>query len=49
MRAALESILAKHTGRPAETLRHDTDRDRVFTADAAVQYGLADHVLHGRE
>ncbi|AVH24842.1 ATP-dependent Clp protease proteolytic subunit [Nocardia cyriacigeorgica] len=48
MRAEIESILSDHTGRPAETLRRDTDRDRVFTAAAAVDYGLVDQVLHAR-
>ncbi|MGW4071763.1 ATP-dependent Clp protease proteolytic subunit, partial [Nocardia grenadensis] len=28
--------------------RHDTDRDRVFTAAAAVDYGLIDSVLTPR-
>ncbi|MFI9504965.1 ClpP family protease [Nocardia sp. NPDC052566] len=45
MRAQIESILTRHTGQPAETLRRDTDRDRVFTAAAAVEYGLVDNVL----
>ncbi|MBF6439926.1 ClpP family protease [Nocardia cyriacigeorgica] len=48
MRAEIESILSDHTGRPAETLRRDTDRDRVFTAAAAVDYGLVDQVLRAR-
>ncbi|NEW40705.1 ATP-dependent Clp protease proteolytic subunit [Nocardia cyriacigeorgica] len=48
MRAAIESILSHHTGRPTETLRRDTDRDRVFTAEAAVDYGLVDQVLRAR-
>ncbi|WP_306361296.1 ClpP family protease [Nocardia sp. CC227C] len=47
MRAEVESVLSKHTGRSPETLRHDTDRDRVFTAAAAVDYGLVDKVLSG--
>ncbi|MBD0324622.1 MAG: ATP-dependent Clp protease proteolytic subunit [Aldersonia sp.] len=48
VRAQLEAILSKHTGRTVEELRHDTDRDRVFDAAAAVGYGLADHVLDER-
>ncbi|WP_282786404.1 MULTISPECIES: ATP-dependent Clp protease proteolytic subunit [unclassified Nocardia] len=47
MRAEVESVLSKHTGRSPESLRHDTDRDRVFTAAAAVDYGLVDQVLGG--
>ncbi|MEY9931067.1 ATP-dependent Clp protease protease subunit [Catenulispora sp. GP43] len=49
MRSELETILTQHTGQSAERLRHDTDRDRVFTAAAAVEYGLADQVLGPRE
>lgn len=47
-RNQLETILARHTGRSTEQLRHDTDRDRVFDADEAVAYGLADRVLQER-
>lgn len=48
MRAEIESILSKHTGQSVETLRHDTDRDRVFTAQAAIDYGLVDRLLEAR-
>jgi ATP-dependent Clp protease protease subunit len=47
-RSELEAILMHHTGQSVERLRHDTDRDRVFTAEAAVEYGLADIVLTAR-
>ncbi len=48
VRADLESILASHTQQSIETLRRDTDRDRVFTAAAARDYGLIDEVLPPR-
>jgi ATP-dependent Clp protease, protease subunit len=48
VRSDLETILAGHTGQSAETLRRDTDRDRVFTAAAARDYGLIDEVLPPR-
>ncbi|WP_328398404.1 ClpP family protease [Nocardia sp. NBC_00416] len=48
MRAEIESILSRHTGQTAERLRHDTDRDRVFTAQSAVEYGLVDRILEPR-
>ena len=48
MRNQLESILSRHTGRGVAQLRHDTDRDRVFDAEGAVAYGLADRVLDQR-
>lgn len=45
VRAEFEQILASHTGREVETLRHDTDRDRVLTAEQATAYGLVDRVV----
>lgn len=48
VRTQLEDILARHTGRGVAELRHDTDRDRVFDAPGAVEYGLADQVLDQR-
>ncbi|KAA0086745.1 ATP-dependent Clp protease proteolytic subunit [Mycolicibacterium sp. P9-64] len=48
VRSQLEAILARHTGRSLDQLRHDTDRDRVFDADGAVAYGLADQLLDQR-
>lgn len=44
-RGELEAILARHTSRDVETLRRDTDRDRVLTADQARAYGVVDTVL----
>ena len=48
VRGEVEAILARHTGQDAAKLRTDTDRDRVFTADEAVAYGLVDRVLSER-
>jgi ATP-dependent Clp protease protease subunit len=49
MRADIEAILSRHTGQTVQTLRTDTDRDRVLTAQAALQYGIVDHVLGPRD
>ena len=48
IRADMEVALSKHTGQSVETLRADTDRDRIFTAGAAREYGLLDHVIDQR-
>jgi ATP-dependent Clp protease protease subunit len=48
LRAELESVLSEHTGRSVEALRSDTDRDRIFTARAALDYGLIDEILTSR-
>lgn len=45
VRAELEAALASGTGRSVEAIRADTDRDLILPARAAVEYGLADHVL----
>jgi ATP-dependent Clp protease, protease subunit len=45
IRAEIEEILSAHTGQSVDALRADTDRDRVFTARAALEYGLVDEVL----
>ena len=48
LRADMEAILSRHTGQNVPTLRADTDRDRIFTAEAALEYGLVDQVLTDR-
>ncbi|MDQ0615917.1 ATP-dependent Clp protease protease subunit [Microbacterium sp. W4I4] len=48
VRSDMELILARHTGRSVAELRADTDRDRVFTAPAALEYGLIDTVMGER-
>ncbi|TLP98115.1 ATP-dependent Clp protease proteolytic subunit [Nesterenkonia salmonea] len=48
IRGEIEQVLTRHTGQNVATLREDTARDRVFTAQNAVDYGLADEVLKGR-
>lgn len=48
IRAEIEDILSTHTGQSVETLRRDTDRDQVFTPQAALAYGLIDQVLGSR-
>ena len=43
-----EEILARHTGRPIEQIRADTDRDFILDAEAARTYGVIDHVVTDR-
>jgi ATP-dependent Clp protease protease subunit len=49
MRSLLEAILAKHTGRSEEQIRQDIERDKILTADEAVEYGLIDEVITSRK
>ncbi|MDS2173871.1 MULTISPECIES: ClpP family protease [unclassified Nesterenkonia] len=48
VRGEIERVLARHTGRGPDQLRRDTDRDRVFAAAEALDYGLVDEVLSTR-
>ena len=45
MRAAMEVILAKHTGKDEEIVRRDVERDKYLTASEAKEYGMIDEVL----
>ena len=48
-RAQLETLLVRHTGQEAERVRTDIERDKVFDAQAAVDYGLVDRVTTSRK
>ncbi len=49
MKQRLNEILAHHTGQPLDVIEKDTDRDNFMKADDAVEYGLIDKVLAGRD
>ncbi len=49
MKKRLNEILAHHTGQPFERIEQDTDRDNIFEANAAKEYGLIDNVLRNRD
>ena len=49
MKKRLNEILATHTGQPFERIEQDTDRDNIFEAEAAKEYGLIDMVLRNRD
>jgi len=49
VRAEMEEILSEHTGHPVAKIRADIDRNKTFTATEAIEYGLADRVISGRE
>ncbi|WP_132993703.1 ATP-dependent Clp protease proteolytic subunit [Gordonia zhaorongruii] len=49
IRKRLDDILAFHTGQDAETIRKDTDRDNILTAEDAKEYGLIDEVFDYRK
>jgi ATP-dependent Clp protease, protease subunit len=41
----LAELIAEHTGRTVVEVERDSDRDRWFTAEAALEYGFVDHVV----
>src|SRR6202167_4459363 len=45
----LNSIIAKHSGRPFDQVEKDCDRDNFMTADEAKSYGLVDEVVKSRK
>jgi ATP-dependent Clp protease protease subunit len=44
----MAELTAFHTGQPVEKIQADAERDRWFTADEAVVYGLVDKVMTKR-
>jgi ATP-dependent Clp protease, protease subunit len=48
LRERLNTILAERTGRTAEQIGKDTDRDNFMSAQEAAEYGLIDSVLTTR-
>lgn len=49
MREWLEETLAKHTNRSVEQVHRDIDRDKILSAQEALDYGLVDQVLTSRK
>src|ERR1041385_5814051 len=49
LRRRVDEIYAHHTGQDLERVHDDMERDRFFTAQEAVDYGLADRVIETHE
>jgi ATP-dependent Clp protease protease subunit len=41
----MAELIAQHSGRSVAEITADSERDRWFTAEAAKEYGLCDHVI----
>jgi ATP-dependent Clp protease protease subunit len=48
LRAKMNELMSKHTGRPLEQVERDVDRDRFMSAEEAKAYGIIDHVVVNR-
>ena len=49
MREWLEETLAHHSGKSLKEVNKDIDRDKILTAQEAMEYGLIDQVLASRK
>ena len=49
LRAKINEIYARHTGKSVEQVNEDMERDRFFKSDEAVEYGLIDGIIESRE
>ncbi|GIL28467.1 ClpP family protease [Actinocatenispora comari] len=45
LRSEMETILSRHTGHDTGKIAADIDRNKTFTAQQAVDYGIADQIL----
>ena len=49
MRELLEKMISEHTGKAQEEVSRDIERDKILTAQQAVDYGLIDAVIESRK
>ena len=49
IRGRMEEMLALHTGRTREQVSADIERDKILTAQEAVEYGLVDGIIPSRK
>lgn len=49
MREQLEEMLSKHSNRDLATVRDDIERDKILTAEEALEYGLIDQIISTRK
>ena len=45
MRELMAELIAKHSGQPVQRVFEDGERDRWFTPEEALEYGLIDEIL----
>jgi len=45
LRTLLNDIMSRHTGKPVDVIKQDTERDFYLDSKQAVEYGLVDQVL----
>jgi ATP-dependent Clp protease, protease subunit len=45
MRSLLEQMISDNSGKSPEEVSQDIERDKILTAEQAIEYGLVDQVL----
>ena len=48
LRAKMNELMSKHTGRPVEQIERDIERDKFMSAEEAKAYGLIDNIVSHR-
>ncbi len=49
MRSLLEQMISDNTGKSIAEVSHDIERDKILTAEQAIEYGLIDQVLESQK
>jgi ATP-dependent Clp protease protease subunit len=49
MRELLEVMIARHSGKTQDEVSLDIERDKILTAETAIEYGLIDSILESRK
>ena len=49
MRTWLEETMSRHTGQDVAKVNKDIDRDKILSAQEALEYGIVDQVLTSRK
>ncbi|MDP9318386.1 MAG: ATP-dependent Clp protease proteolytic subunit [Actinomycetota bacterium] len=49
MRSLLEQMISENTGKTVEEVSRDIERDKILTAEQAIEYGLIDQVLESQK
>lgn len=49
IRDKVDEVLALHTGQPKDRVHEDTERDKILSAQEAMEYGLVDRIMSRRK
>ncbi|MFL5965549.1 MAG: ATP-dependent Clp protease proteolytic subunit, partial [Gaiellaceae bacterium] len=49
MREQLEEMLSKHSNQTPQQVSEDIERDKILTAEEALEYGIVDQIISTRK